>query len=258
MGRGLRIIQAINIGLCLLGVLVFGTLLAYVLSSPDDFEQRSQSFIADQTEQELNERLSPAGADKMKLVAAKLSEKLAREIADVEAMVKAGTPKFIAAVIAAMCGFDCEQRAVLEAAVNQAFQDHLAHLNVGVNTLRGMVEEKYYAVLAELRRDITIFLGCNLAVMTLALAIAVFRGPAARHLLPIPAILTVSVLFAGYWYVFGQNWATAIVFSDYVGWSYLIFLGVVGVLLWDIAFNRARWMSQLLSSLPISVPILPC
>lgn len=236
-------------------------LLAYLTTSAEDFERRAQGFVTEQIEEELNQRLSPEDGDKVKAAAAYLSEKLAQEIAGVEAMVKAGVPEFIAAVVAAMCRLDCAGKAALEARVNQAFQDHLAHLNVGLGTVRGLVEKKYDSILAELRHGITIFLA-NLLVMGLALAVAVFRGPAARQLLPIPIVLTAAVLLASSWYVFGQNRFLAIIFSDYVGWSYLVLVGFVCVLLWDIVLNRARitteWMNGVSQLIGLPLALVPC
>ena len=170
-------------------------------------------------------------------------------------------PKFIAAIVAALCRLECQDRAALEAGITKSYEEDLAHFKLGLDTLRGMVEGKYEATLAELRQDVVIFLSSNLIVMVLALGVAVFRGAAARQLLPIPIVLTLATALASYWYVFGQNWVLTIIFSDYVGWSYLIFLAIIGLFLADIAFNRARVTSHLLSSLPSAIvpgPILPC
>jgi hypothetical protein len=110
------------------------------------------------------------------------------------------------------------------------------------------VERRYHDTLNELYGDILIFLSVNLVVMAAALMLALFRGAAARHLLPIAGLLTVSTLIAACWYVLGRNWLWAIIYSDYVGWAYLGILGVLFILLADIALNRARATSEVLNT----------
>ena len=143
---------------------------------------------------------------------------------------------------------DCAQRAQLEAIMEDIYQRHLAALNIGLEKLRAIVEHRYHDTLSELRRDILIFLSVNLIVMASALMLALFRGTAARHLLPIAGLLTVSTLIAACWYVFGRTWLWAIIYSDYVGWAYLGILGVLFIFLADIALNRARATSEVLNA----------
>jgi hypothetical protein len=146
-----------------------------------------------------------------------------------------------------MCRLDCAQRAQLEAALEQIYQRQLAALNIGLDTLRSVVEGRYRETLTQLRRDVVIFLSANLVVMGAALMVALGRGAAARHLLPIAAVLTVSTLIAACWYVFGQNWLWTIIYADYVGWAYLGVLAVLFIFLADIALNRARATSEALN-----------
>lgn len=240
MRNHLHIIRWVNISLFLFGTIVFGALLAYIQLDSQDFERRSQALIAHEIEKELGERLSSPLVSRLKDLTAKVSDRVADGIEQVQAEISAGVPQFVGAVIAAMCRLDCENRAGLEAAVLKVYEDWLARLKLQLHTLRAMVEDKYKATLAELRHDIAIFVTSNLIAMTLGLALALFRGKAARHLLPIASLLGISTLFMSYWYIFEQNWALAIIYSDYFGWSYLIFLGLIFLLLMDIALNRAR------------------
>jgi hypothetical protein len=58
--------------------------------------------------------------------------------------------------------------------------------------------------------------------------------------LPVSILLTVSTLIASYWYVMGQNWFMTLVYADFYGWTYLVLLGVIFLVLLDIGLNRAR------------------
>jgi hypothetical protein len=49
--------------------------------------------------------------------------------------------------------------------------------------------------------------------------------------------------------VFGQNWILTVVYADYAGWSYLVGLGVLFLLLVDVGLNRARMTSEVLNAM---------
>lgn len=231
-----RAARAATIGLSLIGVIVFGGLLAIVLSSERGFEARAQAFIVHEVEQQYDVALDSMPFERFKDLFAEEVEARQRAISD-----------FIAAAIGAMCRLDCAQRAQLESVMERIYQRHLAALNIGLEKLRATVERRYHDTLNELRRDILIFLSVNLVVMGAALMLALFRAAAARHLLPIAGLLTVSTLIAACWYVFGQNWLWAIIYSDYFGWTYLGSLGLLFLFLADIALNRARATSEVLN-----------
>jgi hypothetical protein len=235
-----RAARAITVGLSLLGVIVFGALLAVVQSNPRGFEARAQTFIIHEIETQVGVTLES-------LPLQSLTNQLSEQMQARQREIAAAVSQFIAAVVGAMCRLDCAQRAQLEAALEQIYQRQLAALNIGLDTLRSVVEGRYRETLTQLRRDVVIFLSANLVVMGAALMVALGRGAAARHLLPIAAVLTVSTLIAACWYVFGQNWLWTIIYADYVGWAYLGVLAVLFIFLADIALNRARATSEALN-----------
>ena len=236
----LRAARAMTIGLSLLGVIVFGALLAAVQSNPQGFEARAQTFIIHEVEKQVGVTLESLP---LQSLTNQFSEQMQARKREIDAAVS----QFITAVVGAMCRLDCTQRARLEAALEQIYQRQLAALNIGLDKLRSVVEGRYRETLTQLRRDVVIFLSVNLVVMGAALMVALGRGAAARHLLPIAAVLTVSTLIAACWYVFGQNWLWTIIYADYVGWAYLGVLAVLFIFLADIALNRARATSEALN-----------
>jgi hypothetical protein len=242
--------RGINIGLCLAGVLVFGSMLLYLQSMPRDFEARAQTFIID----EIDAALAPDSA--MSKLAHLGGGDLALPADRVEALrlnLAAAKHNFISLVIEILCVRDCRTKETIEADLLKAYDHIPSRLNRGFEILRGMVEEKYHAVFNELKRDIEIFLGANLIVLGIALILAIVRGRASRHLAPLSAVMTFATALTTYWYIFGQNWVLTIIYSDYLGWSYLIWLGVVFLLLVDIAINRARVISKILSAIADSM-----
>jgi hypothetical protein len=85
-----------------------------------------------------------------------------------------------------------------------------------------------------------LFAGSNALLFLAVVAMAALRGRWARPLLIPTALLLVSTLLCSYFYLFQQNWFCSIVFNDYVGWSYLAYVGVVFATLLDVALNKAR------------------
>lgn len=253
----LKTVLILNIVLCFIGAAFFGALFGYVSLAPKDFEHRVQGFVVAEVEQKLNETIPASLQDRLGQATGLLSERFRERAEETRRAIEAGIPQFIAAVVAAMCRLDCHDQQALEATVLGIYEKNLTRLRLGVDRLRQMVEDRYVETLSELRTDIRIFLGSNTAVMTLALGLALFRGPAARHLLPFSLVLTGATLLASTWYVFGQDWVLNVVYADYWGWSYLILLGVIFAFLVDIAINRARITSRILNWIANAVGGIP-
>jgi hypothetical protein len=262
MDRALKIARIANIGLCLLGTLLFAGLLAYLHLAPKDFERRSQGIILAQVQKHMKEKLTPTANEGLERLAGIASQRIAERIKDLQAEIDAGVPKFVAAVIAAMCRVECKDRAALEARIIECYNQQLGRLKTGLQRLRATVEEQYRVRLEALRKDVGIFFASNLIALSVALVLAIVRGPAARHLLPFTVLLAVATALTSWWYVAEQDWVTTIIYSQYFGWSYLGFLAVVFVFLVDIALNRAHVTTEVsngigsLFGIPLS--LIPC
>ena len=110
-----------------------------------------------------------------------------------------------------------------------------------IENARDLVVDRFDSVVADIRSDALIFTGSTAMAFGLALLLSLSKGAAAmRYLLPVSLALTVATLFAAYWYLFGQNWAMAVLTSSYMGWGYLVLLGVLFAVMLDIAVNKAR------------------
>lgn len=228
--------KIVAVALTFLGVLVFGALLAYVLLSPGGFEQRVKGFVVAEIEERLGERTVPAGTTSVELEA-RIQETLK------------SLSGFVHASVDAMCREGCEDQLALIEVARGIYNTYLADLRIGADILRAMVEDRYLAILGELRADILIFLTCNLAVMALALILALFHADGASQVLPISVILTFATVAASAWYVIGQNWFMTLVHADFYGWTYLVLLGVIFLVLLDIGLNRARVTGEALDAM---------
>lgn len=235
--------RVIAAALSLVGVLVFGALVAFVLLNPSGLEARAQSYIVGNVQEALGARTP------MPTSPYKVAETLAENVAARQQTVLDALHGYVAASVEAMCRTGCRDRAALEASAQRIFDDMLAEWQLDPVVLRSFIEQRYDAVMVELRQDVAIFLTCNLIVLSLAFLLTLLRADAGAHLLAISALLTVSTLIASYWYVFGQSWFLTIVHSDYMGWAFLAVLAIIFLLLVDIALNRARVTSEALDAM---------
>ena len=113
-------------------------------------------------------------------------------------------------------------------------------------------------VAEKLTREFRIFTGTNALIFALLGIAAFFKRGAGLHLV-LPALaLVLAATVTGYIYLFNQDWLHTILFSDYVGFTYLIYLSIVFAFLCDVLFNRARVTTQLLNSIGSNIQVLPC
>ena len=249
----LKHVRLLNLALTAIGVTVFVALLAYVTLAPKDFDHRTRDFAVAKIEAKFDEELGSLAqsdsADKVSAFAGRFSERLQGQIDDLRGSLDAGIDQFIADILASACKLDCERREEARLAVRGAYEATIARYGVALDRVEAMVTGEYDEVMGELRGDLTIFSGSNAALLGFAFLLAIFRGNAARHLVPISFALTGLTALMIYWYIFGQDWVMAIIFSNYWGWTYAIVLGVLSVLLIDIAANKARITSAVLNGL---------
>lgn len=129
-------------------------------------------------------------------------------------------------------------------AVDGLLQTLQANAAQRLERAREIVVNRYDGVLAALRRDALIMTGTTAAAALLALGLALVArmGRLLRHLLPVSVALSLATALCAYWYVFGQNWAWAILGERYVGWGYAVAIAVTfGYLMWLLL---RHWLGQ--------------
>ena len=99
-------------------------------------------------------------------------------------------------------------------------------------------------------------------VFTIAFLLAIFKGRACAHLLPVSLSMTFATVVASVWYVLGQDWLMTVVFNDFWGWWYLGFIAVIAMVLIDIAINKARVTSRIINAtmnaIGSAISVVPC
>jgi hypothetical protein len=103
-----------------------------------------------------------------------------------------------------------------------------------------LIKEKYTETAEKLRADLTIFLSTNLIAFMSVFAITFMQLWRARYVVYPALLLTVTVVVCSGLYLFNTNWLYTILFQDYYGYGYAAIVGVIYLVLLDIAINRAR------------------
>jgi len=237
--------------IAILGISIYGSVLYLTFSVPEWLEEVASFYI----ERELSERIDtsidsfapPQREGMLGDLARKLFESNEKKIAETKEKLRSKAHESLAGALAQIRDLDCECRSIYADRFKRGFEFNISMLQSANDKIVGTIQGGYMKVVGELKRDIRIFSISNIGVFSLLL-LASFLKPAARVHLLVPAVLlTVSTLVCSYFYVFQQNWLLTIIQSDYVGFGYLAYLGIVALFLADIAFNKARVTTQLIN-----------
>jgi len=246
----------------LAGLVLFAGLFGATYLSADSVERVGQAFIKYQVEKEVRETYGRMADSTYGKALGRLKGKYEAEARQIQAALNDNLPAKIANVIAAMCRLDCKQRQALQQSIESEYRTRLAATGGAVDTITELIKGKYLEIVANLMRDVRIFLGSN-ALLFLAVAALAFLKPRAAIQLYLPAaFLVVSTVICSGVYLFGQNWFFTIIYNDYVGFGYVAYVGVLFGFLYDIAFNKARVTTEIvnavLGAIGSAVQAVPC
>lgn len=236
------------LALSLLGVLLFGGAFAVSLADPLLVERAAREVVRIQVEREVGEKIDSLSNSRATSFAQRALQSTDADIARTQRAIRDEVPRRVAAVVAAMLDADCECRKRLAEHAQKAVGERLSSLTHVRERLAGLIESAYASVARSLIREFRIFTASNAAAFALLGIVTLIRGRAALQLL-LPALALVgSVVVTGSLYLFNQNWLHTIVFSDYVGLAYTLYLASVALLLSDVLLNRARVTTRLVNA----------
>lgn len=230
------------------GMLLFGLLFAVTYSSPAVVERSAVGFVKYQIEKEVRTARQAVGQS---AVAGQVQGLAARLGIEKEALLKDlgdGLPDRIAGVVASMCGYDCERQKALSQSIASGYLERIGNIQVAEDTLGQIIKGKYVEIVSSLKLDLRIFLGTNCVMFLFLLILSLLKPQAVAHLFLPGMLLLFSTLVSVSIYVFGQDWFYTILYNDYMGFTYLIYIAVIFAILSDIAFNRARVITEILNT----------
>lgn len=234
------------------GALLFGSFLYFTYSTPGYVEEAGKDYIKSQVEKKINAQIDSitlkSGNGALSKIAKKLYEKNQERIESIKLQLKNNAHEKMASVIAEMRDLDCECRAKWAAHIEQQFHINITTLEATNQKLMDFMRIKYMEVAVELKRDVRIFAGSNTLIFLLLLLVSFFKPQAVTHLFLPGLLLVCSTIVCSYFYIFEQNWLFTIIYNDYLGYSYLTYIGVLFLFLCDIVFNRARVTTEIINA----------
>lgn len=246
----------------LLGVLLFGTLFLVTFVSPEEIEESAKGFVKSQIEKEMRATQQALQEASVTDAAMDIAARLGLEKEKIQANLDNDLPEIIASIIASMCGYDCEKKKVVAESVTSGYVERIKAIRVAESTLHDVVKEKYRKIVNNLILDLRIFLGSNLAISFFLLAISFLKPVTVRHLFLPGLLLVVATTVSSSIYIFGQDWFYTILYNDYTGFGYLLYLVMIFGLLVDISFNRAKVTTRIINGIANAVgaafSVAPC
>ena len=237
----------------LAGTLIFAVALALTFVSPIHYERAARNFIQHQIERQIVDRMGITPGDVRETRAGRALEMLAdrheTEIAALRRHVSAGLNAQIAAVVARMQDLSCECRERLRQGLDLAIESRLSTLERAGPQLRRVIEGRYGEIVTDLLHDLRIFAATNLVAFLLLLVLSFVKPDRVRQLFVPGILLGAATVTASIVFIFGRNWFFVLLYGDFVGWGYGLWLILIYGLLIDIALFEARVTTGIASML---------
>jgi hypothetical protein len=237
----------------IIGILLFGSCLYFTFSIPGYVENVGKDFIISQIQKKTGEKIDAfklqSQDSKLAQIAGKLYRGHQTEMDYLKNQLKNHAHDKLASVVAEMRNLDCECRKKYAQMLKDGFEFRLVSLQKAADILQDFMKAKYMEVATELKMDIRIFTASNALIFLLLLVTSFLKPRAIVHLFLPGVLLATAAFICSYLYIFEQNWLLTIIYSDYLGFAYLGYVGVVFLFLCDIVFNRARVTSEIINAL---------
>jgi len=231
----------------LLGFILFASLFSATFISSDRLEESAKGFVKNQIEKEIRQKQQILKDSKVTRSALDIAKKLGFEKENIQSKLDNKLPEIIATVVASMCGYDCEKKKAITKSVTTGYLDKIKSIQIAENTLSDIVKDKYLEIVSNLKLDLRIFLGSNLVMFIILLVIAFAKPQAAVHLYLPGILLLLATILASSFYIFGQDWFYTILYNDYMGFGYLLYIALIFGFLLDISFNKCRGSSGVIN-----------
>jgi len=248
------------------GVIIFGASFYFTYGVPGGVEEIAKDFVKERVEEETRKKIDSisltASESTLGKIALKLMKERENEIEKLKLKLQEKAYEKSSAVMAEMRDLSCECRVKYAQSLKENMELRISALEVMNEKLMGFMKSKYMEVVNKLTQELRIFTGSNLA-MFFILLLASFLKPKAIIQLFVPGLLlAISTLICSYFYIFEQNWLFTIIYSDFIGFGYLVY--VSGLFLWfcDIIFNKARVTTEIvnmvLNAIGSALQAVPC
>ncbi len=235
------------------GTVIFWAFFAITFGTPEWVEDYAKDYIerkaAERVDESIDSLQLPESDSALIGLAQTIYERNSDRIEQLREDLRNEVHEKRADAIARIRDLDCECRDRIAQRLEDGLQTDIVLVDAANDRIVDFIHFKYLEVVDELKRDIRIFTASN-GVACLLLLLLSFMKPRARDLLFLPGVLlAVSIVVCTNMYIFQQDWLLIIINGDYMGFAYLLWLGVIFVFLCDVVLNRGRITSWLLNAL---------
>jgi len=250
----------------IVGLILFGTGFYFTYEVPGWVEEVGKTFIKQKLEEKTHAKIDELTESKstqiIEKIGSALLQKTQTDIQKLKDGLKDHVDEKIAAVIAEMKNLDCECRKAYENAIKKSMQFTLVSLEIAQQKLTDFMKMKYMDIANKLSSDLRIFTGINSIVFLVLLLVSFLKPRAINHLFLPGVVLLISTIICSYFYIFEQNWFFTIIYNDYMGYGYLVYMAIIFTFLCDIVFNSARVSTSIINgfmdAIGSSIVVSPC
>lgn len=211
-------------------------------------ERAAREAVRVEVERRVGQKIDGLSNSRIAALAELALQKTEVDIEDVKRVIRAELPRKVASIVADMLDADCECRKRLVEYAQRAESERLTSLLQVRDKLVGLIESTYASVASHLMREFRIVTASN-AIAFAVLGVVTGTRRKATLQLVLPALVLVgAVLVTGGLYVFNQNWLHTVIYGQYVGLAYALYLAGVALLLADVFFNRARVTTRMVNA----------
>jgi len=244
----------------ILGTIAYGVAFFYSLTSTQSIEKNARSFVKEQISKKTHEKIDNLDSkykdNKLVKLSAKIFKQKAIQLKLYKEALKSKIDEKLASVMVKMKNFDCECRKKYTKYFNGIITAKIANLESAKKKLEEFMTHKYMFVVENVIKDLRIFLGSSFFVLLLMTGLLLLKPQATTEVNLLAGTMLVSTATSSYLYIFNQNWFYTIIYNDFVGYFYLLYLGIIFLFLCDIIFNKSRVTDVIIngiSSAPASV-----
>lgn len=240
--------RAVILTLSVLGTLLFGSAFALSFVEPILIERAARELVRIEVERRVGDKVDVLSNSRIAGMAQRALDKTDEEVERTKEAMRIELPRKVAKVVADMLDVDCECRKRLVEYAQKAASERLSSLVDVRGRLVTLIESAYSSATASLMREFRIFTGSNAAAFALLAAVTLLRRRATLQLALPAVILAGAVVVTASLYLFNQNWLHTVVYGQYVGFAYSLYLAGVALLLADVLLNRARVSTRLINA----------
>jgi hypothetical protein len=241
------IIRSSVITLAILGASLF--MLAFITSylSPIVIEQVAREVVRIEVGRRVGEKVDVLSNSKIVVLAQKKLHRTEQEIESARLALKEEAISKTGEVVAEMLNPDSECRKRLAEYARKVDDEQIPTLARLRNRLVVLIESTYQSVTYSLLREVRIVSASNATAFLLLGLAAILRKKAAFQLL-VPAVILVGAVSLTFGvYLLGQDWLHTIIFGEYIGLGYSLYLLGVALLLSDILLFQAALTTSIVN-----------